>query len=86
MTTDEENTLRRLIAEVLDERLGAVDRELPPGRLGFTEHEAAERLGIPRHVLRDCRRRGEIQETRRLGRRVWYSRETLERFASGQDK
>jgi hypothetical protein len=48
-------------------------------RLAYPEAEAAALLGIPRHVLRDCRLRGEIIG-RMVGKRVVYSREALVRF------
>lgn len=54
------------------------------GRLGFTEREAASMLGIAKHVLRDCRLRGEIAGFR-AGRGVCYSREELLRFMSEQE-
>ena len=50
-----------------------------PGRIGYTEPEAATLVGVRPHVLRDCRLRGEIS-ARRVGRRLIYSRDELERF------
>ncbi len=45
-------------------------------RLGYTETDAAEQIGVAKHVLRDARRRGEIS-ARKVGRRWVYSRECL---------
>lgn len=49
------------------------------GRLAFTEAEAALLLGVDRHVLRDCRLRGEIN-ARKCGKKIIYSRESLLKF------
>lgn len=48
-------------------------------RIGFSEQEAAEKLGIERHRLRDARQRGEIS-ARRVGRGFVYSRQALVDF------
>jgi Helix-turn-helix domain len=48
-------------------------------RIGFTEKEAAEELGIERHRLRDARQRGEIA-ARRVGRGFVYGRQALVDF------
>jgi len=61
-----------------DSRLGNQDR------IGFPEAEAAELLGIPQHVLRDCRLRGEIL-ARKIGKRFVYSRQTLLDHLSGKE-
>jgi len=45
-------------------------------RLAFTESEAAALLGIQRHVLRDCRRRGEIKGAK-CGKRILYRLDDL---------
>jgi hypothetical protein len=50
--------------------------------LGYTEGEAAAMIGVARHVLRDCRLRGEIT-ARRVGKRFVYSRSTILRFLEG---
>lgn len=63
----------------------AAERKLGD-RLGYTEVEAAAQLGVARHVLRDCRLRGEIVG-RVVGRKILYSRETLLKFlADGPEK
>ena len=48
-------------------------------RFAFTEKEAAELLGVPQHVLRDARYRGELSG-KRLGKKVMYSPDELRRF------
>jgi hypothetical protein len=50
-------------------------------RLGYLEPEAAAICGVERHVLRDCRLRGEIA-ARKIGKRIVYSRDALIRFLS----
>lgn len=45
-------------------------------RLGYKEAEAAELVGVPAHVLRDARRRGEIS-ARKIGKCWIYSRDAL---------
>lgn len=69
--------LRPLIHTVVSEvvaQLGA----LPDAnsRLAFTETEAAAKLGLKSHQLRDARLRGEIQSVK-LGGRIGYTREEL---------
>ena len=44
------------------------------GRLAFTEPEAAALLGVKPHVLRDCRRRGELQGAKVGSRNPLYPR------------
>ncbi len=56
---------------------------LPSDRLGFPEAEAAALLGVPRHVLRDCRLRGEIC-ARLVGKKNIYSRESLVKFLAAK--
>ena len=55
------------------------DRARLDGRLAFTEAEAASKLGIPRHSLRDARLRGEIVASR-IGKRILYQRDELLRL------
>ncbi len=50
------------------------------GRVAYTEAEAAELLGVPAHVLRDARLRGEITG-KRLGKKVIYAADELRAFA-----
>jgi hypothetical protein len=79
--------LRPVIAEAVREtiqQIQADDAKIGTGRLGYTEPEAAAALGVPTHVLRDCRLRHEIS-ARKVGCRYVYARESLARFlAEGQ--
>ena len=76
------------IADALVERLQQLadtdSRLAHRDRIGFPEAEAAELLGIPQHVLRDCRLRGEIF-ARKIGKRFVYSRQTLLDHLSGKE-
>ena len=69
------------VAEALD-RLEA-DRAKLSGRLAFTEPEAAVLLGVKPHVLRDCRRRGELQGAK-VGSKIVYTRDDLVEFLERQ--
>jgi hypothetical protein len=66
--------LRALIAEVFREVLPQLD--WPRERLALSEAEAAQAIGVGRHVLRDLRLRGLI-EVPRIGKRVIYTRAKL---------
>ncbi len=69
------------VAEALD-RMEA-ERAKFNGRLAFTEPEAAILLGVKPHVLRDCRRRGELQGAK-VGSKVVYTRADLLEFLERQ--
>ena len=69
------------VAEALD-RLEA-DRAKFNGRLAFTEPEAAALLGVKPHVLRDCRRRDELQGAK-IGSKIVYTRADLTEFLERQ--
>ena len=69
--------VRVVVSEVLEKT--EADRAKLNGRLGFSEAESAALLGVARHVLRDCRLRGEIH-ARLVGRRYIYSRDGLLKF------
>ena len=45
-------------------------------RLGYTEAEAAELIGVAKHVLRDARYRSEIS-AKLVGKKYIYTRESL---------
>jgi hypothetical protein len=53
------------------------------GRLAFTEPEAAALLGVKPHVLRDCRRRRELQGAK-VGCKIVYTRADLLEFLERQ--
>ncbi len=69
--------VRTVVAEVLAQ--AEADRAKLNGRLGYSEAEASGLLGVPRHVLRDCRLRQEIT-ARKVGRKFIYSRDALMKF------
>ncbi len=69
------------VAEALDRM--EEDRAKLNGRLAFTEPEAAVLLGVKPHVLRDCRRRGELQGAK-VGSRIVYTRADLLDFLERQ--
>jgi len=69
------------VAEAID-RLEA-ERAKLQGRLAFTEPEAAVLLGVKPHVLRDCRRRGELQGAK-VGSKIVYTRVDLSDFLDRQ--
>lgn len=73
--------LRPLLETVVREIFGLLD--WPPGRLALTEPEAAQTLGVPRHVLRDARLVGELHG-RRVGRCVVYTRSDLVTYLDRQ--
>ena len=81
-----QDELRPLIQAVVRETLQQIEAEhaATNGRLAFSEGEAASLLGVQRHTLRDCRRRGEIS-ARKVGKEYRYTREELERFL-GEDE
>jgi hypothetical protein len=70
--------LRPLIQQVVAETLRELDTLGTPHseRLAYTEPEAAALLGVGRHVLRDCRLRGEVAGSK-CGKRVVYRRADL---------
>jgi hypothetical protein len=68
--------LKPLIEQIVAETVAHAKLEQTDGRLAYTEPEAAEKLGVPPHVLRDARLRGEISPSG-LGSRILYSRESL---------
>ena len=70
------------VAEALD-RMEA-ERAKLNGRLALTEPEAAVLLGVKPYVLRDCRRRGELQL--KVGSRIVYTRADLLEFWSDRRK
>ena len=83
ITVDDE--LRPLIEQVVTETMNRLeaDRARLSSRLAFTEAEAAALIGVERHVLRDARRRGEI-EASKVGKRIVYTPDKLTRFLHDQ--
>jgi hypothetical protein len=74
-------TLRPIVRAAVSEAMEqiAVDRAKFSGRLAFTEPEAAALLGVKPYVLRDCRRRGELQGAK-VGSKIVYTRDDLVEF------
>jgi hypothetical protein len=70
------DALRPLIEAVVRD---VVERLGDDGRIGYSEVEAAAMLGVPRHTLRDCRLRNEVQAAR-VGKQVRYARSELIRL------
>jgi hypothetical protein len=70
--------LKPLIAEIVAEVLTLAHPE--NGKLCFSEQEAADKLGLKIHTLRDARRRGEIGASVVCGRRIRYTPEDLQDY------
>jgi hypothetical protein len=82
--TFDAKTLRPLIAEVVAETLSQRPEELVPSqRFAFPEAEAASLIGVPKHVLRDARLRGEISG-RLCGKKMVYTRDELTRYLNAK--
>ena len=77
--------LRPLVHLAVAEALDRMEEERAKfnGRLAFTEPEAAVLLGVKPHVLRDCRRRGELQGAK-VGSKIVYTRADLLDFLDRQ--
>ncbi len=79
---DEIRAIAESLAPQIAEALGRLpedDQAVDHGRIAFLEAEAAQLCGLPSHVLRDARLRGEITGSR-LGKRIVYERSELLRF------
>ena len=81
----DEDALRPLVHLAVAEALERMEAERAKfnGRLAFTEPEAAVLLGVKPHVLRDCRRRGELQGAK-VGSKIVYTRADLLDFLDRQ--
>ena len=77
--------LRPLVQLAVAEALGRLEEERAKfnGQLAFPEPEAAVLLGVKPHVLRDCRRRGELQGAK-VGSKIVYTRADLLDFLDRQ--
>lgn len=74
MTPEElEALIERTVARVLAETAGDVAAS---GRFAFLEPEAAAKLGVRQHVLRDERLQGNIEYTK-VGGRISYTPQHL---------
>lgn len=79
--------LKPIVAEVVREVLAQADTattRLDDRRLGFTEQQAAQALGIPQHRLRDARLRREVR-AKKIGKGYVYSRDSLLKFLAETD-
>jgi len=74
--------IRTVIRATVLEVLAQLD--WPVGRLSLTEVEAAEALGVGRHVLRDLRLSGELRFSK-IGKRVVYTRSQLSDLLVGSE-
>ena len=81
----DEDALRPLVHLAVAEALSRMEEERAKfnGRLAYTEPEAAVLLGVRPHVLRDCRRRGELHGAK-VGSKIVYSRADLLEFLERQ--
>jgi excisionase family DNA binding protein len=77
----EDADLAPLIERVVRATIERVEAEhgKANGRLGFTEAEAAELIGVPQHTLRDMRLRGEIA-AKKCGKKYIYAAEALKKL------
>lgn len=80
--TDLQPLVEQVVTEVLQQR-EAAETKLGD-RLAYPEPEAAALLGIQPHVLRDARRRGEV-EAKLCGKRYLYPRAELLRYLGDRD-
>ncbi len=81
----DQDALRPLVHLAVAEALERMEDERAKlnGRLAFTEPEAAALLGVKPHVLRDCRRRGELAGAK-VGSKIVYTRGDLLEFLDRQ--
>jgi len=80
------DAFRPLVELVVQTTLNAVrdaESQLPIGRLAFNEEEAANLLGVAKHVLREARYDGKVSGSR-VGRGVVYQRDELLAFLTRQ--
>lgn len=71
----EAKDIQQIVSAVVSELRGQSILQ-DASRVGYTEVQAAEALGLPRYVLRDARLRGEISASK-VGKKYVYSREAL---------
>lgn len=86
MSAVSSNWSEQLIDSIADRVFQRIQKHLEcsstifPTKLTFDEQEAADILGIRKHVLKACRERGEITPTK-IGKKWHYTREQLTTFA-----
>src|SRR5262249_37792574 len=78
--------LRPLVQTVVAEALAQLEAERVrlEVKLAYTEEEASKLLGVGPHVLRDERRRGRIQASAIVGRRIRYLKSDLVAYLLGR--
>ena len=69
---------QEVVAELREQREQPADNG--DGRIAYSEAEAAAKLGLEAHHLREQRRLGAIEFCRGPGRRVLYTREQIMAF------
>ena len=71
--------LRPLIEEVVAETIARLEsqHDLVNGKLAYSEYEAAQLISLTERRLADERRRGRIQASSIVGRRIRYLRSDL---------
>ncbi len=81
----EAEDLRPLVRLVATETIARLEAERAKldSQLAFTEPEAAALLGVKPYVLRDCRRRGELDGSK-VGSKIVYTRVDLLAFLERQ--
>ena len=75
----ENEVLKELVREVLQEVLSADGFGIASERLTLTQREAAQAIGVKSHVLRDLRLSGELRGSR-VGKRIVYEVSELRDF------
>lgn len=78
------DAIARAVAQHLQQLESMQQRLGNPERLAYPETEAAQLLGLPQHVLRDARLRGDYDK--RIGKRFVYGRKTLLELIGGKPK
>jgi hypothetical protein len=81
----DQDALRPLVHLAVAEALSRMEEERAKfeSRLAFTEPESATLIGVKPHVLRDCRRRGELRGSK-VSSRIVYTRADLLDFLERQ--
>jgi hypothetical protein len=78
----ERDDLKPIVAEVVAE---VMERFGNDDRISYTETEAAELVGVKRHVLRDERLKGHVRHGK-VGNRIVYTRRQLLEFVEGREE
>ncbi|MBT6155800.1 MAG: helix-turn-helix domain-containing protein [Planctomycetaceae bacterium] len=78
----ERDDLKPVVAEVVTE---VMERFSNDDRISYTEPEAAELIGVKRHVLRDERLKGRVRHGK-VGNKIVYTRRQLLEFVEGREE